>query len=152
MNGARKEAMPDTIDPMATVRHYIDCFNRGDVAAMAATCDVPMSILDGMPPHVWHGPTASQDWHQDVLITGEREGASDYFVDLGKPWHVNVTDDRAYVMVPATMSFTVRGQRMKQSGSLFTVALRKLVAGWRLTAWAWAKGTQFEVIKQDNAY
>jgi ketosteroid isomerase-like protein len=142
--------MADTTDPIAAVRHYIDCFNKGDVVAMAATCDVPMSILDGMPPHVWHGPAASQDWYRDVLITGEREGASNYFVGLSEPWHVNVTGDRAYVVVPATMSFTVRGKRVKQSGSVFTVALRKLAAGWRLTAWAWAKGTQFDVINQDN--
>jgi hypothetical protein len=28
-----------------------------------------------------------------------------------------------------------------QTGSIFTVALRKLGTQWRLTAWAWAKGT-----------
>ncbi len=142
--------MSDATDPMAAVRLYIDCFNRGDIAAMTATCDVPMSILDGMPPHVWHGPTASQDWYRDVLITGEREGASDYFIALGEPWHVIVTGDHAYVAVPTTMSFTVRGKRVKQSGSVFTVALRKLAADWHLAAWAWAKGTQFDVINQDN--
>ena len=34
--------------------------------------------------------------------------------------------------------------------SVFTVALRKLAAGWRLAAWAWAKGTQFDGTNQDN--
>jgi hypothetical protein len=117
---------------------------------MAATCDVPMSILDGMPPHVWHGPAASQDWYRDMLITGEREGASDCFIAPGEPWHVIVTGDHAYVAVPTTMPFTVRGRRVKQPGSVFTVAPRKLAAGWHLAAWAWAKGTQFDVINQDN--
>jgi hypothetical protein len=142
----KENTMPDATDPLAAVRLYIDCFNRGDAAAMAATCDAPMSILDGMLPHVWHGPLASQDWYRDVLTTGEREGASDYFVELGEPWHVIVTGDSAYVAVPTTMSFTVRAKRVKQSGSVFTVALRKLAAGRRRAAWAWAKGTQFDVI------
>ncbi len=142
--------MADTAEPFEAVRHYIDCFNKGDIEGMAAACADPMSILDGMPPHVWHGPVASQDWYRDVLITGDREGASDYFVDLGRPWHVNVTGDRAYVAVPTTMSFTVQGQRVKQSGSVFTVALRKSEAGWCLTAWAWAKGTQVDVIEKGN--
>jgi hypothetical protein len=142
--------MGDFTEPFDAVRNYIDRFNKGDAEGMAATCADPMSILDGMPPHVWHGPAASQDWYRDVPIPGEREGASDYFVDLGKPWHVNVTADSAYVAVPTTMSFTVRGQRVKQSGSLFRVALRKLASGWHLTAWAWTKGTQFDVINQDN--
>src|SRR5690349_12775797 len=108
----RKEnPMADATDPLAAVRHYIDCFNRGDGAALAAACANPMSILDGMPPHVWHGPAASQDWYRDVLATGEREGAADYFVALGEPWHVVVTGDSAYVAVPTTMSFTARGKR-----------------------------------------
>ena len=35
--------------------------------------------------------------------------------------------------------------------SVFTcVALRKLAAGWRLAAWAWAKGTQFDITNQDT--
>jgi hypothetical protein len=143
--------MANMTDPMEAVRHYIDCFNKGDVAGMAASCAVPMSILDGMPPHVWHGASATQDWYRDVLITGEKEGASDYSVDLGEPWHCNITDDSAYVAVPVTMSFTVGGKRVKQSGSVFTVALRSLATGWHLAAWSWAKGTQFDVVTQDGS-
>jgi hypothetical protein len=95
-----------------------------------------MSILDGMAPHIWHGPTASQDWYRDVLAEGEHQGAKGYQVALGKPAHANVTGNAAYVVVPATMTFKVHGKQVTQSGAIFTVALRKLPAGW-----AWAKGT-----------
>jgi ketosteroid isomerase-like protein len=134
--------MTSTTDPMAAVRQYVDYFNQGDVKAMAATCAVPASILDGLPPHVWQGPTACEDWHRDVMAAGEREGATGYIVTLGEPWHVDITGDCAYVVVPATMAFTVHGKQATQSGSIFTVALRQLAAGWRITAWAWAKGTR----------
>ena len=67
---------------------------------MAATFAVPGSILDGMAPHVWQGPTAAQDWYRDVLAEGAQHGASDYFVTLGKPLHNNITGDSAYVVVP----------------------------------------------------
>ena len=98
-------------DPMAAVRQYIDGFNKGDAKVMAATFAIPGSILDGMmPPHVWQGPTATQDWYRDVLVEGEQHGASDYFVTLGEPLHNNVTGDSAYVVVPATMTFKVRGK------------------------------------------
>ena len=53
--------MPDTAGPMETVRSYADAFNTGDVKAMAALFDASGSILDGMAPHVWQGPTACQD-------------------------------------------------------------------------------------------
>ena len=128
-------------DPMAAVRKYVDAFNRGDAAVMATTFAVPGSILDGMAPHVWQGPTATQDWYRDVLVEGKQHGASDYFITLGEPLHNNVTGDSAYVVVPATMTFKVRGERVTQTGAVFTVALRKIAEEWRIAAWAWAKGT-----------
>lgn len=131
-----------TTNPIAAVRQYLDAFNKGDGEAMAAIFAVPASILDGMPPHVWQGPTASQDWYRDVLIEGEQHGASDYFVTLGEPLHNTITGDSAYVVVPATMTFKVQGQQVTQTGAVFTVALRKLPEGWRIAAWAWAKGTR----------
>jgi ketosteroid isomerase-like protein len=130
-----------TNDPVAAVRQYMDGFNKGDVKAMAETCAVPASILDGTPPHVWHGATAAQDWYRALLTRSEQHGASDYFVTLGEPLHNNVTGDSAYVVVPATLSFQVDGKQITQSGAVFTVALRKLAEGWRIAAWAWSKGS-----------
>lgn len=129
-------------NPLAAVQQYIDAFNKGDSEAMSAFFAVPGSILDGMAPHLWLGPTASQDWYREVLIEGEQHGASDYFVTLGEPLHNNITGDSAYVVVPATMKFKVQNQEILQTGAMFTVALRKLAEGWRIAAWAWAKGTR----------
>jgi hypothetical protein len=57
---------------------------------------------------------------------------------LGKPWQVQVHGDRAYVVVPATYTYKQRGKAETESGSIFTLALKKVAAGWRITAWAWA--------------
>ena len=130
-----------TQDPMAEVHQYLDGFNKGDAKVIAATFADPGSILDGMAPHVWQGPTATQDWYRDLLVEGEQHGASGYLVTLGEPLHNNVTGDSAYVVVPATMTFKVRGQQVTQTGAIFTIALRKLADGWRIAAWAWTKGT-----------
>jgi hypothetical protein len=89
-----------TTDPVAAVRQYIDAFNKGDEKGMTATFTVPGSILDGMAPHVWQGPTASQDWYRDVLIEAKQHDASDYFVTLGEPLHNRTTGESAYVVVP----------------------------------------------------
>jgi len=130
----------DSDDPMVAVLHYVDAFNNGDAKAMAATCADPMQILDGMSPHVWQGPTAAEDWRKDVLAEGEHLGASGYHIALGEPRHVDVDGQNAYVVVPASMTFDLRGNQVKQTGSVWTVALRKVDADWRLAAWAWAKG------------
>src|SRR5215468_1619511 len=118
-----------TDDPMAAVRQYIDAFNRGDAKAMAAMCADPMQILDGMAPHVWQGSTAAEDWYRDVLAEGEHLGVSGYRITLDEPRGVDTTGDVAYVVVPAVLSFSVRGQGV-QTGGVFTVALRKLGDEW----------------------
>ena len=133
-------AVSQTTDPMAAVRQYIDSFNKGDVKGMAAACANPASILDGMAPHSWQGPSACEDWYKDVLAEGEKEGASGYAVTLGKPRHLNVNGDRAYVVLPATMTFKHKEKLITQTGATWTVALRKFDNSWRITAWAWSKG------------
>jgi ketosteroid isomerase-like protein len=133
--------MAGSDDPMAAVRQYVDAFNKGDPKAMAAACADPMQILDGMAPHVWQGPTASEDWYRDALAEGEHLGVSDYLITLDEPRHVEVRDGSAYVAVPVTFKYKLRGKQVTQTGAMFTVALRKVGAEWRLTAWAWTKGT-----------
>jgi ketosteroid isomerase-like protein len=128
-------------DPVAAVRQYVDAFNNADPHAMAAVCADPMQILDGMSPHVWQGPTATVDWWRDVLTEGEHLGASAYHITVGEPHHVDVTGEYAYVVVPATMSFDLRGKNVTQTGAVYTVALQKVDGQWRLAAWAWAKGS-----------
>ncbi|HEY3517229.1 MAG TPA: hypothetical protein VGL98_09310 [Gammaproteobacteria bacterium] len=46
-------------EPLAAVRRYFHASNRGDGKGMAAAFAVPGSILDGLAPHVWHGPNAT---------------------------------------------------------------------------------------------
>lgn len=132
--------MSSSNDPLATVREYIDGFNRGDAKAMAAACADPMQILDGMSPHVWQGPTAAGDWWKDALAEGEHMGASNYAISLQEPRHVDVIGDYAYIVVPVIFEYDIQGKHLTQTDAFFTVGLRKLGDGWRLTAWAWTKG------------
>ena len=83
----------------------------------------------------------NEDWWNHVLAASERVGASDAHIALDEPRHVRVTGDRAYVVVPANLTFNLGGSEVTQTGSLFTVALRKVDLDWRLSAWAWARGS-----------
>jgi ketosteroid isomerase-like protein len=130
--------MTDT--PLKALHAYLDAFNAGDQVAMSAAFAADGSILDGMAPHLWLGPTAAADWYRDVLTEGAHLGASGYRVTVGEPVHNDTTGDAAYVVVPATMTFDLAGTRITQTGAMLTVALRKLPEGWRVAAWAWAKG------------
>jgi hypothetical protein len=102
------------------------------------------SVVDELPSHAWQAPKAGEHGYRDQIMTGEHEGTGNYFVTLGWPWRVNTTGDSAYVVVPATMTFTLHGRKVKQAGSVFTAALRKHSGRWLITAWAWDKGTNSE--------
>lgn len=128
--------------PLDAVLAYVDAFNAGDSAAMSAAFVTDGSILDGMAPHLWQGPTAVTDWYRDVMAESAHLGASGYQVTLGAPAHNDTTGDTAYVVVPATMTFDLNGTHITQTGATFTVALRRLVEGWRIAAWAWSKGVR----------
>jgi hypothetical protein len=70
----------------------------------------------------------------------ERESDESYRIALGMPSHVDVVDDSAYVVVPASMTFKALGRQVIPSGATQTVALRRGPQGWRIRAWAWSKG------------
>ncbi|HEY4071236.1 MAG TPA: nuclear transport factor 2 family protein [Sphingomicrobium sp.] len=127
-------------DPQTAVRNYLNAFNHGDAPGMASCFASPGFILDGMAPHVWDGPSAPLDWYQDVLSEGEHAGASGYAVSIGEPAHNATTGDRGYFVAPATMTFSVRGQEVRQVDATFTVALTRKNDSWLIAAWAWSKG------------
>ena len=124
---------------MASVHQFVDGFNRGDAKRALAACASPASIIDEFPPHEWQGPTACADWADAYNANAKREGITDGIVMLHKPWHVDISGDRAYVVVPATYAYKQHGKSIVEPDSLFTVSLLKIAAGWRITGWAWSK-------------
>ncbi|MGC1381883.1 MAG: hypothetical protein WA814_12775 [Candidatus Baltobacteraceae bacterium] len=134
---ARASASPQD-DVMATIHQFINGFNRGDEASAVATCAQDASIIDDFPPHEWNRPQACSDWWAALAAYDKEHGMSSGTVALGTPWHLSVTDNRGYVVVPATYSYKQNGKPTVERGSVFTVALRKTSAGWRITGWAWS--------------
>lgn len=130
----------DQADVVATVHQFNDSLNKGDAKTALAACAAPSSIIDEFPPHEWQGPTACADWANDFEAYNKKTGVTDPNVKLGKPKHVDITGDRAYVVVPATYTYKENGKRHTESHSILTVALQKGADGWRITGWAWTKG------------
>jgi ketosteroid isomerase-like protein len=132
-------AATEKADVMATVRKFVENFNKGDVKAAAAACADQASIIDEFPPHEWHGAGACAKWMDDYDADAKKNGITDGSVTLGTPLHVDITADRAYVVVPANYKFKQNGKLTQETGSLLTIALQKTAAGWQITGWAWTK-------------
>ena len=136
---AAPNALSQQKDVMATVHQFVDGFNKGDTKSALGACAEQTSIIDEFPPHEWHGAGACAKWADDYDANAKKDGITDGMVMLGKPRHVDVTGDLAYVVVPANYSFKQKGKPVSEIGSMLTIALQKGPAGWRMTAWTWTK-------------
>lgn len=125
---------------MAPVHQFVDGFNKGDTKTALAACADQTSIIDEFPPHEWHGSGACAQWANDFDADSKKNGVTDGHVTLGAPRHVDITGDRAYVVVPSSYSYKQNGKPMKEIGSTFTFVLQKGATGWRIIAWTWSKG------------
>ena len=132
-------AATDKTDVMATVRHFVDSFNQGDVKAIAAACADQASILDEFAPYEWHGAGACAKWTDDFDADAKKNGITDTVVSIGAPRHVDISGDRAYVVVSANYKFKQHSKPVQEVGSTLTIALQKTDGHWLMTGWAWAK-------------
>ena len=136
---AAPNAMAQQKDVMAPVHQFVDGFNKGDTKSALAACADQTSIIDEFPPYEWHGVGACGTWADDYDANARKDGITDGIVTLGKPQHVDITGDHAYVVVPTSYRFKQKGKPVAEIGSMLTVALQKGPAGWRMTAWTWSK-------------
>jgi len=75
---------------MATVKQYMDGFNKSDKGAMTEACAAQASIIDEIPPHAWQGATACADWWNDNVAFNTKNGITDVNIPLREPSHTEI--------------------------------------------------------------
>jgi ketosteroid isomerase-like protein len=120
----------------AAARQFVDAFNRGD---LKTACAGQSAIIDEFPPYLWQGATACGDWSNDFDVYRESNGITDPKITLGLGQYVDITGDRAYVVVKAYLTLKQKGKRVSEREPILTVTLQKTADSWRITGWAWAK-------------
>jgi ketosteroid isomerase-like protein len=122
---------------VGTVHDFIDAFDKGDVAAAAATQSDDVTIVDEMAPHVWKAPGAFQAWAGALTADAKANRQTGNKVTLGETLRADEQGDAAYVVMAATYSYDQRGTQMSEPARM-VFALKKTGADWKITAWAWA--------------
>jgi hypothetical protein len=130
-------ATPDA-QLIAPIQKFIDSFNKGDMAAAAAThaATADLAIIDEVPPYHWQGIQAFQAWSADLGRDIQKQGLTDAMVTLGTPTRQQTDGDSAYVVVPAVFTFKQRGVAMREAAQM-TFALKKGGGGWLIHGWTW---------------
>ena len=139
ISAAVPAAASDATDVMVPIHQFVDGFNKGDIKTALAACADETIIIDEFPPYTWNGAGACAKWANDYDAAGKKDGITEGSVTLGKPKHVDVAGDRAYVVIPSDYAFKQNGKAMKETKAAFTFVLQKGAAGWRITGWSWSK-------------
>lgn len=125
----------DKTDVMAVVQQYTDDFNKRGTQSSLALCADQAIIIDDFPPYEWSGSGACAKWLSDFHAFTPQIQLTDLVATLGKARHVYVTADRAYVVVPATVTAKEQGKPVHETGATWTFALQKGPSGWRIAGW-----------------
>jgi ketosteroid isomerase-like protein len=122
---------------MDAVRQFVEAFNRNDVDGMQAACTEATWIIDDFPPHEWSGRQATSSWYRDMVGVAPGYGMSEWSITLGEPRHVNVSEGRAYVAVPADARW-LQDAKPAERACVMTMSLSQIADRWRISSLAWA--------------
>ncbi len=128
----------DKSDILALIAKWNDLSNKGDEPGMAATCAKDAVVVDDLPPYIWRGAEACGEWQKSADTFVKNEGMTEIVGGLGKPSHVLIVADQAYVVIPATFAYTQRGKKLIESATA-TFTLQKTGVRWLITSWVWSK-------------
>jgi ketosteroid isomerase-like protein len=127
----------DKTDAMAVVHKWVDSFNKGDGKTGSSYCADGALIIDDFAPHVWQGSGACASWYKDYEAFAAKMQMTASSVALGKARHLDIDSGYAYLVTPATLTYSKAGKPVTDEG-IVTMSLKKGSSGWQITGWAWA--------------
>jgi hypothetical protein len=123
---------------LATVDAAIAAINAGSVAdAKAAYAEAPAAITDDFPPFLWSGKNAVEDYCRDLKAVLSKYNITDWRFQLHQPRYIMATEDRAWLVAPASFPFLMGGKTQSVSAEWIFV-LTKVDGKWRIDLSAFA--------------
>jgi ketosteroid isomerase-like protein len=126
----------DQTDAMAVVHKWVDSFNKGDGKTAASYCADGAVVIDDFAPHVWQGSGACASWFKDYGAFVAKAQITAENVALGKTRQLDLDSGYAYLVTPATLTYTKAGKPVTDK-AIVTMSLKKGSSGWQITGWAW---------------
>lgn len=93
-------------DAMAPVHQFVDGFNKGDFKSAIAACADTAYVIDDFSPHSWQG-SGCKEWADAFEGITKQESITEARIILGRSRHIDVTADRAYVVVNVRLDYKI---------------------------------------------
>jgi len=131
-------------EPPREIKALIDTvlggFNSKDSALYTNAFSEDAVVIDGIAPYRWSGPNAPDRWFSDAEKWVHDFGVENEAIACDRIAHASVVGTRAYVVLSATLSFTLKGQSGSRPGIL-TFTFAKHGDKWKVESQAWGRLT-----------
>jgi hypothetical protein len=121
----------DETEVLSRMHQTIDAANRNIDTALASNFMPSVVLVDDLAPYVFQGPAADAilEWTNAHGADSVKNSITDFSMQLLKPRRVEVSGDRAYIVLPAVYSFKQRLRPMQKRGTI-TATLERLDKKW----------------------
>ena len=128
--GAEEDA---AIKPMQV---FVASINAGEAKTAVAQCAANSVVMDEFSPFIWRG-NGCAGFARDFFAMAKAHNVTDSVMQLLPAAEVNIEGGAAYAAIPAHLTYK-RDNKPATEDGVFSVALTKTAAGWKIAAFAWA--------------
>ena len=137
------QPIPTTYEPPAEIRALIDAvlggFNSKDAVLYNSAFGADAVVIDGIAPYRWTGPNAQARWFSDAEKWVHDFGVESENVVCDRIVHASVVGMHAYVVLAATLHFSLNSGESGSKPGILTFTFAKQGDKWKVESQAWGR-------------
>lgn len=130
-------------EPPAEIKALIDAvlggFNNKDSALYNSAFSGDAVVIDGIAPYRWTGPNAQARWFSDAEKWVHDFGVENETLVYDRIVHAAVVGTHAYVVLSATLLFSLKGGQSGSRPGILTFTFAKQGDQWKIESQAWGR-------------
>ena len=123
----------------AVIDTVLDGFNNKDSVLYNSAFSRDAIVIDGIAPYRWTGPNAPARWFSDAEKWVHEFGVENENIACDKIVHAAVVGTHAYVVLSATLSFSLKGGQMGSRPGILTFTFGKQGDKWKVESQSWGR-------------
>lgn len=122
---------------MTTIRGVLSDTNANNISRVDSYYTADAVVVDEFAPYVWTGAHAGSQWWTGVMNQNKTAHVTNMKASAEPVRASNVTGDKAYVVVPLTITFGYKGKPQKETGTITCTFVRSGSA-WKISTQTWS--------------
>lgn len=137
------QPIPMPNEPPADIKAVIDTvlggFNNKDSVLYNSAFSGDAIVIDGIAPYRWTGPNAPDRWFSDAEKWVHEFGVENENIACDRIVHASVVGTHAYVVLSATLSFSLKGGQTGSRPGILTFTFGKQGDKWKVESQSWGR-------------